>query len=80
LFCSHGPFDGYEKGYPHVHGYEIDTLTIVGNEATITGKCRLNGDPGRYDFTVVVRDVDEPGKHDWFQISIPDIGYEQEQS
>jgi len=63
-------------GYPHVHGYEIDTLTIVGNQATITGMCRLNGDPGPYAFTVVVRDVDEPGKHDWFEIHIPSIPYD----
>ena len=59
----------------HVHGYDITGLTIVGNEATITGVCRLNGDRGPYDFTVFVRDFDEPGKYDWFEISIPDIVY-----
>jgi hypothetical protein len=74
-FVDHDPFGGYERGYPHVHGYEIDTLTIVGNEATITGMCRLNGDPGPYAFTVVVRDEAEPGKHDWFEITIPAINY-----
>lgn len=68
-FVDHG------TGYPHVHGYEITSLTIAGNEAYITGVCRLNGDPGPYAFAVFVRDVDEPGKHDWFSISIPDIGY-----
>jgi hypothetical protein len=62
-------------GYPHVHGYDITSLTIVGNEALIYGVCRLNGDPGPHAFEVFVRDVDEPGKHDWFQIWIEDIGY-----
>jgi hypothetical protein len=68
-FVDHG------TGYPHVHGYEITGLTISGNTATIDGVCRLNGDPGPYEFTVDVTDVDEPGKHDWFSISIPAIGY-----
>jgi hypothetical protein len=44
----------------------------------MTGVCRLNGDLGPHDFTVFVRDVDEPGKHDWFQIWISDIGYYSE--
>jgi hypothetical protein len=62
-------------GYPHVHGYEIDSLTIVGNQATITGKCRLNGDLGPYDFTVVVVDNGEPGTHDTFWIYISGVNY-----
>jgi hypothetical protein len=74
-YVDHGPFNGYDKGYPHVHGYEITYLAIDGNTAEIEGFCRLNGDPGPYFFEVFVIDEDEPGKHDWFQIWIPDIGY-----
>ena len=62
-------------GYPHVHGYKINQLTIVGNEAQIWGTCRLNGDNTPRSFWVRVVDEDEPGKHDWFEISIPSIGY-----
>lgn len=65
----------HETGYPHVHGYDITALTISGNEATIYGTCRLNGDNTPRSFTVFVRDVNEPGKHDFFHIDIPSIGY-----
>jgi len=75
-YVDHGAWDDYEKGYPHVHGYEITGLTINGKEAWIQGFCRLNGDPGPYAFEVHVIDEDEPGKHDWFEISIdPPINY-----
>ena len=62
-------------GYPHVYGYEITGLTITGNQAQIWGIWRLNGDKTPRGFYVKVIDVDEPGKHDWFEISIPSIGY-----
>ena len=53
----------------NIHGYDITALTIVGNEATIQGLCKVNGDDG-FTFRVFVRDVNEPGKHDWFQIEL----------
>jgi len=74
-YDDHGAWNGYEKGYPHVHGYEITGLKIDGNQAWIKGVCRLNGDPGPYAFEVHVEDIDEPGKYDYFRISIPAIEY-----
>jgi hypothetical protein len=74
-YVDHGAFDGYDKGFPHVHGYDITALTIVGNEARIKGICRLNGDNTPRIFYVNVTDVDEPGKYDWFSIYIPSIPY-----
>ncbi len=68
-FVDHG------TGYPHVHGYEITRLDISGNTAVIDGICRLNGDNTERPFVVIVIDRDEPGKHDYFEISIPSIGY-----
>ena len=62
-------------GYPHVHGYEITELTIIGNEAWIRGICRLNGDKTPRFFEVHVIDEDEPGKYDWFSITIGSISY-----
>lgn len=66
-------FVDHSTGYPHVHGDEITALAISGNQATIVGICRLNGDNTPRTFIVFVRDVAEPGKHDWFQISIPSL-------
>jgi len=74
-YVDHGAWADYEKGYPHVHGYDITDLTIVGNEAEIWGICRLNGDRTQRAFYVRVIDEDEPGKHDWFEIEIPSISY-----
>lgn len=59
----------------NVHGYEITGLVIDGNKAEIWGACRLNGDNTRRDFYVQVLDRDEPGKHDYFSIEIPSLGY-----
>jgi len=74
-YVDHGEFGDYKKGYPHVHGYDITGLTIIGNQAWINGTCRLNGDNTPRPFHVYVRDEDEPGKHDWFEINIPSIPY-----
>jgi hypothetical protein len=65
----------HDTGYPHVHGYDITALTIIGDEAWIEGICRLNGDNTERAFSVYVRDEAEPGKHDWFEIHIPSISY-----
>lgn len=43
----------------------------MGNQATILGLCKVNGEKG-YLFRVVVRGVDEPGKYDWFEIELLD--------
>ncbi len=76
-FVEHGPFGGQERGYPHVHGYTITAITFLSDkEAWIYGICRLNGDNTPREFAVHVIDQDEPGKHDWFGISIPSIGYD----
>ena len=75
-FVDHGPVDGYDKGYPHVHGYDITDLAVSETSAEIWGTCRLNGDNGPYDFYVYVEDNGEPGTYDWFYIAIPGIGYE----
>ena len=70
-FVDHG------TGYPHVHGYEITAITfITDKDVWIYGICRLNGDNTPREFQVHVTDVDEPGKHDWFGIAIPSIGYD----
>jgi hypothetical protein len=58
----------------NVHGYDITKLTISGNTAYIEGVCRLNGDKTPRQFFVTVVDNGEPGKHDWFAISIPSLG------
>ncbi len=75
-FDEHDPFGGFDHGYPHVHGYEITSLVIVGTTATIMGICRLNGDNTPRAFTVIVTDVGEPGTYDTFHIIIPSISYE----
>ena len=74
-YVDHGPFSGHEKGYPHVHGYEIWSVTINGEIAEIEGICRLNGDRTPREFIVHVHDEGEPGKYDVFRIEIPSIDY-----
>lgn len=69
-FVDHGPVDGFDKGFPHVHGYEITALTVTETTATIEGECRLNGYPGPFPFIVYVEDNGEPGTYDWFRIQI----------
>ncbi len=63
-------FPEFDHGFPHVHGYEIDSLLITGNTAVIIGQCRLNGFPGPYGFRVTVVDNGEPGTEDTFSIRI----------
>ena len=75
-YVDHGPFGGYDKGYPHVHGYEITALTINDRIANIEGICRLNGDNTPREFFVHVHDEGEPGKYDVFKIVIPSIDYD----
>ena len=78
-----GTFKGNVQYVDHgtklnVHGYDITSLIISGNEAWIEGTCRLNGDRTPRSFSVYVIDEDEPGKYDWFQIDIPSIPYFRE--
>ncbi len=51
----------------------IDSLTIVGAKATITGRATVDGTPG-VSFVVETEDLGEPGKADSFRIVLGD-GY-----
>jgi len=52
----------------NVHG-DIDSLVINGNEAMFGGNCRVNGEDG-YTLWVHVVDWGEPGRDDYFGISV----------
>ncbi len=76
-FVDHGPnaLEGTDKGWPHVHGYDITSLVVSGKFATIEGVCRLNGDPGPFSFRVIVEDNGEPGTLDRFRIELWTLGF-----
>lgn len=71
-FVDHGPQPDYDtdRGYPHVHGYDITNVEVTETTADIYGVCRLNGDNGPYNFHVYVEDVGEPGTYDYFRIQV----------
>ncbi len=75
-FVDHGPEDGFDHGWPHVHGYDIIALEVLPDTgategvANIWGICRLNGDENTYYFYVHVHDNGEPGTYDTFYIAL----------
>lgn len=65
-FQSHG-------GAINVHSTTITGLYVIGNTATFSGLCTVNGVPG-FNFTVTVVDNGEPGKdNDTFEITVPTV-------
>ena len=65
-FQSHG-------GAINVHSTTLTGLYVIGNTATFSGLCTVNGTPG-FNFTVTVVDNGEPGKNnDTFEITVPTV-------